>query len=58
MQPTFWCQVGLHKWSRWEMTIKGRASRGDYKNVEYEEVRRECRCCGMPEKKVVWSMVK
>jgi hypothetical protein len=59
LQPTFWCRVRLHRWTRWEVVHKGVSTEyNGFNNVKYEDVRRECLCCGFPQKKVVWTQVK
>lgn len=42
--PRFWCRMGMHLWTRWEITGKGRLKGTDRR---YEELRRECTYCGM-----------
>lgn len=42
--PRFWCRLGLHVWTRWEVTTKGRLKQTD---LRFEELRCECTYCGL-----------
>jgi hypothetical protein len=45
MIPNFWCRVNLHSWTRWEVL---KSQRYNNTNRLYEELRSECKYCGLP----------